>query len=47
MLGMGWGGSEVNCVIVKRGGVGHFRGMIPLSVSQLRLIPPLVLLKIK
>ena len=44
---MGWGGSEVNCVIVKRGGVEHFRGMIPLSVSHLRLIPPLVPLKIK
>ena len=39
---MWWGGSEVNCVIVKRGG-----GMILLSVSQLRLIPPLVPLKIK
>ena len=27
---MGWGGgSEVNCVIVKMGGVEHFRGVIP------------------
>ena len=40
---MGWGGgsSEVNCVILKRGGVDHFRGVIPpFGVSVTNDPPP-------